>query len=96
MSDICIVVYILKCSDGSYYIGQTDNIDERLYQHNFSEIKSYTSERRPVKLVFQQDFYSRGDAIEFERRIKKWSRKKKESLISGDFAGLSQHAKKKF
>lgn len=96
MSDIYIYVYILKCSDGSYYIGQTDNLEERLHQHNFSIVKSYTSERRPVELVFKQEFFSRGDAIEFEQRIKKWSRKKKAALIAGDFVGLSQHAKKKF
>ena len=90
------VLYILKCSDQSYYVGHTDQIEQRLSQHNIGSIPGYTSERLPVELVFMQHFSTRIEALESERKIKNWSRKKKEALIKGDWKLLSQHGKKKF
>lgn len=89
-------VYVLLCSDGSYYVGHTDNIENRLEQHKNKVYQTYTSSRLPIKLVFHQEFESRDEAFTAERKIKDWSRKKKEALINGDFDLLSQHAKKKF
>lgn len=90
-------VYMLKCSDGSYYIGHTDNIEARISQHTQGIIKNcYTSTRLPVELVFHQDFGSRDEAFAAERKIKGWSRKKKEALIKKDWQLISLLAKKTF
>ncbi len=78
-------VYILLCSDGSYYTGCTSNIEKRIGEHQLGVHKGYTYKRRPVKLVFSTDFSDIRDAIAFERQVKGWSRKKKEALIRGDF-----------
>ncbi len=79
-------VYILKCSDGSYYIGVTNNVERRVYEHNHSDKDfSYTHSRKPLTLVWQCAFQSNVEAIHWEKRIKAWSRKKKEALINGDY-----------
>jgi len=89
-------VYILKCSDDSYYIGHTDNLESRILAHKTNSLKCYTSSRLPVQLVWHQDFGSRIEALEAEQKIKRWSRKKKEALIDKNWELLSQLAKKKF
>jgi len=77
-------VYILLCSDSSYYTGVTNNLDRRLYEHEASfDPKSYTFKRRPLKLVFQKIFTEVTQAIAFEKQVKGWSRKKKEALTEG-------------
>lgn len=73
-------IYIIKCSDNSYYTGSTDNLEKRVYEHNFGKFKGYTSNRLPVKLVFSQKFKDPKEAISAERRIKGWSRKKEGSI----------------
>ena len=78
-------VYILKCSDGSYYTGCTTNLEQRIQEHNFKKYDSYTSTRLPVELVYSQQFANINEAIAAERRIKDWNRSKKEALIKGDF-----------
>jgi len=88
--------YILRCSDGSYYVGHTDNLELRISQHNSGEFFCYTTAKLPVELVWSQDFGSRDEAFNAERAIKNWSRKKKEALIAGDIQALSHHSKKKF
>lgn len=89
-------VYILLCSDNSYYTGITNNIDKRLVEHNNNlDKKSYTFSRRPVKVVYQETFQNPNDAIMWEKRIKGWSRKKKEALIKGDFEELKRLSNKK-
>ena len=90
-------MYMLKCSDGSYYVGHTDNIEARVSQHKHGLIENcYTSTRLPVEVVFVQNFGTREEAFAAERRIKKWSRKKKEALITQDWQLISLLAKKKF
>jgi predicted GIY-YIG superfamily endonuclease len=81
-------VYILRCADGSYYIGHTDDIDKRLAGHDQGAVSSYTRKRRPVKLVFAEEFATRIDAMERERQLKGWSRAKKEALIAGNWVRL--------
>jgi len=81
-------VYILKCSDGSYYTGHTDNLEARLVQQERGEITGYTSRHLPVRLVWTEMFSSRQDAFERERQIKGWSRAKKQALIQGDWERL--------
>jgi predicted GIY-YIG superfamily endonuclease len=89
-------VYILQCADGSYYTGHTDNLEMRIQQHHAGAIAScYTLNRRPLKLVFSQDFPTREEALASEQQIKGWSRKKKEAMMRGDWAEVSRLAKSK-
>jgi putative endonuclease len=86
-------LYILKCADGSYYIGITrTTLEIRIAQHNAGTLGGYTATRRPVTLVYSQWFERITDAIENERKLKKWSRAKKEAFIQGDFVALRQLA----
>jgi len=90
-------VYILKCSDGSYYTGVTSNITKRVYEHQIGHYPDcYTISKRPIELVFYCEFTDINLAIEKEKQIKKWSRVKKEALINGDFDALVNLAKKRF
>lgn len=89
-------VYILKCADNSYYTGHTDNIEERLASHHKGENKSYTQTRRPIELVYMQEFSTRSEALQAERKIKGWSRAKKEALIKKDWQNVKKLAKKIF
>jgi putative endonuclease len=82
-------VYILRCSDGSFYTGTARaGLDKRVSEHNSGHYDGYTASRRPVTLVFSQWFDRIVDAIAAERQIKGWSRRKKEALISSDFEKL--------
>ena len=79
-------VYILKCSDGLTYTGITNNISRRINEHKLGLNKTYfTFKRRPVELIFQQEFNNSISAIQFEKRIKNWSAKKKIALAEGKF-----------
>ncbi|MCB0456821.1 MAG: GIY-YIG nuclease family protein [Flavobacteriaceae bacterium] len=90
-------VYILTCSDNTYYTGITSNLSKRIAEHHSGKHKdSYTFTRRPIELVFFAEFTEPTKAIETEKQIKKWSRSKKEALIHGDFENLPNLAKKKF
>jgi putative endonuclease len=88
-------VYILKCADGSYYTGHTDNLEMRLAQHHSGLCDGYTSTRHPVVLAFSQDFPSREEALISEQRIKGWGRKKKGAMMRGDWEEVSRLAKSK-
>ena len=81
-------VYMLRCSDGSYYVGHTNDLEQRLAAHERGAIEGYTLSRRPVELVFSVRFSRRLEASHRERQIKGWSRAKKEALIEGDWDGL--------
>lgn len=82
-------VYIIKCSDNSYYVGVTNNLQKRINEHNDGiDSMSYTFSRRPVKLVFNQEFLDVNYAIIFEKKLKGWSRAKKEALINNRFEDL--------
>ena len=88
-------VYILRCSDGSYYTGHTDNLEKRIAEHQAGEFPGYTSTRLPVELVFKQDFPTREEALAAEQQIKGWSRKKKEAMMRGDWLEVSRIARNK-
>ena len=88
--------YMLHCSDGSYYLGHTDNLEQRVAQHQSGEIPGYTQIRRPVALVWSEDFGTRDEALSAGQQIKGWSRKKKEALIAGDWDAIKQAARKSF
>ena len=78
-------VYILECSDGSYYTGCTSNIEKRISEHEQGTFGGYTARRLPVRLKWSQEFGEIRFAIMAERQIKGWTREKKEALIRGDF-----------
>ena len=82
--------YILRCSDGGYYTGHTDNLEARIGAHQSGLYVGYTRSRRPVTLMWAQEFGTRIEALEAERRIKGWRREKKDALIAGDFALLQR------
>jgi putative endonuclease len=89
-------LHILRRADGSYYIGITrTELEIRIAQHNSGALGGYTSTRRPVTPVFSQWFERIADAIENERKLKRWSRAKKEAFIRGDFVALRQLAARK-
>jgi len=73
--------YILKCSDGTYYTGITNDIDNRLKCHNSGKGAKYTRGRLPVKLVYKKKYKSYKLAIQREVEIKKWTREEKERLF---------------
>ena len=77
--------YMLCCSDDKFYVGHTDNLDIRISQHQSGTIPGYTHKRRPVALVWSEDFGTRLEAKEAEHRLKGWSRPKKQALIDGDW-----------
>ncbi|KAA1425191.1 GIY-YIG nuclease family protein [Mumia zhuanghuii] len=81
-------VYILRCADGSYYVGSTRNLAARVDQHNAGSGATYTRTRRPVELVFFEETDSIAEAYAWEKRIQGWSRVKREALIRRDFEGL--------
>ena len=88
-----LYVYIVKCHDGTYYTGVTNDLEKRIIQHNDGINKdAYTYLRRPVKLVFYELFTDYNLAIEWETRIKKWSVKKKEALINSDWKKLIEES----
>ena len=79
-------VSIVRCRDNSLYTGITNDIGRRITEHNTGKLKTaYTYKRRPVILVFNQEFSNPSQAINFEKKLKKWSKQKKEALINGDF-----------
>ncbi|OGL46252.1 MAG: hypothetical protein A2W05_10100 [Candidatus Schekmanbacteria bacterium RBG_16_38_10] len=88
-------VYILKCSDGSYYTGSAIDLEKRLAEHNTGTFDGYTAKRLPVKLIFAYETSTIHDAFLRERQIKGWSRRKKEALINGEWNKLVEYSKSK-
>jgi len=86
-------VYMLHCRGGSFYTGQTDDLEARLAAHQIGQVPGFTSDRLPVKLVWCQEFPTRVEALASERQIKGWSRAKKMAMIRGDWSRLSDLAK---
>src|SRR4051812_26571385 len=86
-------VYILRCRDGSYYTGHTDDLEKRLWQHRQGKTCDWTKRRLPVELVWCDWTGTRYEALEFERRVKNWSRAKKEALIEGNWERVGYFAK---
>ena len=86
-------VYILRCSDDSYYTGHTDNLEQRIGEHQHGLCAGYTATRLPVERAFSQECTTREEAIAAEQQIKGWSRKKKEAMMRGDWTEVSRLAK---
>ncbi len=83
--------YMLECADGSYYVGHSEDLEYRLAQHASGTFRNcYTYKRRPLRLIWSQAFPGRVEALEAERRIKGWSRAKKQALVAGDWGRINQ------
>jgi putative endonuclease len=87
-------LYILQCSDGSYYVGTTNDLEQRLLAHNEGRAAVYTTIRLPVRLVYSEEHNSIEKALARERQIKRWTRAKKEALISGSKKDLKRFSKR--
>ncbi len=85
-------VYMVKCSDGSLYVGHTDDLDARLHAHRTRHYSGYTAKRLPVELIYSETFMTRDDAFAAERQLKGWSRAKKLALADGDWAEVRRQA----
>jgi putative endonuclease len=84
-------LYILKCINGTYYIGHTDNLEQRLSEHHLGLINNcYTKNKRPLELVFVKDFPTRDAAFHAERQLKGWSRKKKEAFMEENWEKIKE------
>lgn len=95
--DVCVrpfYLYILRCRDDSFYVGHTDDLERRMAEHETGACGGYTARRRPVALVFVDEFQTRDEAKERERQVKGWSRAKKMALIRGDWDGLRRLAQR--
>ncbi len=87
-------VYILRCRDGSYYVGSTrSTLEQRVAEHNAGSFGGYTKSRRPVELVYSESFDRITDAVAAERQLKGWSRAKKMALIDRDIGKLKSLAR---
>jgi putative endonuclease len=86
-------LYILKCSDGSYYTGSTNDIESRMTEHHEGKACNYTMDRLPVELIYLEVYDQIDEAFFREKQIQKWSRAKKEALIHGKIEKLKQLAR---
>ena len=87
--------YMLRCSDGTYYTGHTDDLEHRMAQHMVGATGGYTATRQPVERVWSSEFATRYEALSAERQIKGWSKAKKEELIQGDWAAIQRLARRR-
>ncbi len=87
--------YILRCRDGSYYVGHASDLDGSIARHNDGRGPAYTAARRPVELVFSEEFESPSAAAARERQIKRWTRTKKNALVAGNTARLHELARRR-
>ncbi len=92
-----LYVYMLRCADGSYYVGSAtgDDLGPRIDQHNAGTYQGYTYSRRPVILVWSEHFDRLTDGIAAERQLKGWSRAKKEALLRSDWAKVSELSRRR-
>ena len=86
-------VYILVCSDGSFYVGHTNDLSQRLAAHNAGTAAQHTRDHRPVRIAYSEPHPTRIAAMQRERQIKGWTRSKKEALIEGDVDRLHSLAR---
>ena len=82
-------IYIIQCSDNTLYTGTTTDVSRRIAEHNRSKGGSYTRIRMPVKLIYQEAYPNRSEALKREAQIKRWSKGKKLALVKGDYGNLN-------
>jgi putative endonuclease len=86
-------MYIIKCSDDTFYTGSTKDLDKRLQQHQNGEGANYTSKRLPVELTYSEEYQRIDEAFYREKQVQGWSRKKKIALINGEYDKLPELSK---
>ncbi len=87
-------MYILRCSDDSYYTGSTSDLESRIHQHSIGEGANYTRKRLPIELVYYEEYDRIDDAFYREKQVQGWTRRKKEALMAGRYDQLPSLAKK--
>ncbi len=85
-------VYILECRDGTYYVGSTVHLEQRVSEHQRGEGAAYTRPRRPVRLVWAAEFARIDEAYRFEKQVQGWGRRKRQALIEGRWQDLPRLA----
>ncbi|HSV77530.1 MAG TPA: GIY-YIG nuclease family protein [Bacteroidales bacterium] len=88
-------MYILKCSNGTYYTGSTNDLERRIIQHQMGVGANYTRKHAPVKLVYFEEYTMIHEAFLREKQVQNWSKKKKEALIQGRKDDLKNLSKRK-
>ena len=88
-------MYILRCGDGSYYVGSARHINERMQQHFVGQGSTYTSKRMPVELVYAEEFERIDEAYAREKQVQGWSRAKREALIEQRYSELPELSRRK-
>jgi len=88
-------VYLVRCSDQSLYVGHTRDLAAREQTHNEGYGAAYTAKRRPVRMVYAEEYPSELEVLRRERQIKGWTSRKKEALIAGDNASLKSLSKRR-
>jgi len=78
-------IYVLLCKDGSYYIGSTNDIQKRFLDHLSGQGARYTKSHKPEKIIYQEKFSTKSEALKREAELKKWTKARKKALIKGDF-----------
>jgi putative endonuclease len=87
-------VYIVECKDGSYYVGITNDLDRRMWEHNTGHDQGcYTFERRPVELKYFESYADVNQCISREKQLKGWSRKKKQALFRENWDEIKRLSK---
>ena len=86
-------VYMLRCADGRFYTGHSDDLERRVAEHQSGAFPGFTSKRRPVELVWSENFQTRAEALEAERIVGGWSKGKKQALIAGNWSLVSYLAR---
>jgi putative endonuclease len=76
-------VYILLCSDGSYYTGSTNDVTKRFKEHLSGRGARYTKSHKPEKIIYQESFATKSEALKHEADLKKWPKVKKQALVGG-------------
>ncbi|MGB6062636.1 MAG: GIY-YIG nuclease family protein [Candidatus Aquilonibacter sp.] len=88
----CYYVYILRCFDGTFYVGVTNDIERRVNEHSFGiDPHCYTYDRRPLQLAHVSEFHWVDQAIAFEKKLKSWSHRKKRAFVEGDWKALKRY-----
>jgi putative endonuclease len=89
-------VYMLRCSDGSYYVGSTRDLETRVWQHNSPDLgAAYTRRRQPVVLVWSAETERVDEAFALEKQIQGWGRRKREALVAGEYDELVAAARRR-
>ena len=88
-------VYILRCADGTLYVGHTNDILRRQQDHNEGRGGRHTAARRPVRMVYTERHVTLESACDRERQLKQWTVAKKQALIAGDVKKLKRFAQRR-